>query len=90
MLMFSVSRKSARIELVYDGPVEPGEELWRMMPCYSYVMYRTAERIANDAGYFHSHWRQEGLLLGKRDYLALEAKGKGKFVGWNVTVRRPG
>ena len=47
-------RKSARIELVYDGPVEPGEELWRMMPCYSYVMYRAAERIASDAGYFHA------------------------------------
>jgi hypothetical protein len=83
-------RKSARIELVYDGPVEPGEELWRMMPCYSYVMYRTAESIADDVGYFHSHWRQEALLLGKHDYLALKAKGKGKFIGWNVTVRRPG
>jgi len=26
-------RRSARIELLYDGPVEPGEELWRLMPC---------------------------------------------------------
>ena len=83
-------RKSARIELVYDGPVEPGDELWKIMPCYSYVMYRTAEGIPRDVGYFHACWRQEGLLLGERDYVALEAKGKGKFVGWNVTVRRPG
>jgi hypothetical protein len=83
-------RKSARIELVYDGPVEPGDELWKIMPCYSYVMYRTAEGIGRDVGYFHACWRQEGLLLGERDYVALEAKGKGKFVGWNVTVRRPG
>jgi len=83
-------RKSARIELVYDGPIEPGEELWSRMPAYSYVMYRTAQRIADDVGYFHARWRQEGLLLGKRDYLALEAEGRGKFVGWNVTVRRPG
>jgi hypothetical protein len=30
------------------------------------------------------------LLLGTRDYVALEAKGKGKFVGWNVTIRQPG
>ena len=59
-------RKSGRIELVYDGPVEPGEELWRIMPCYSYVMYRTAERIPDDLGYFHAHWRQEALLLGRR------------------------
>jgi len=83
-------RKSARIELVYDGPMEPGEELWKTMPCYSYVMYRTADEIGDDVGSFHAHWRQEGLLLGTRDYLALEARGRGKFVGWNVTVRRPG
>jgi len=83
-------RKSAKIELLYDGPIEPGEELWKIMPCYSYVMFRKADRISKDVGYFHSHWRQEALLLGQRDYIALEAKGKGKFVGWNVTVRRPG
>lgn len=83
-------RKSARIELVYDGSLEPGEELWKTMPCYSYVMYRTLERMPDNMGYFHAHWRQEALLLGKRDYVALEAKGKGKFVGWNVTTRRPG
>jgi hypothetical protein len=83
-------RKSAKIVLVYDGPVEPGSELWRIMPCYSYVMHRKVDYIGTDQGYFHAHWRQEGLLLGKNDYVALEAKGKGKFVGWNVTVRRPG
>jgi hypothetical protein len=83
-------RTSAKIELVYDGPIEPGEELWRIMPCYSYVMYRTLDTVPGDIGYFHAHWRQEGLLLGTRDYTALEATGKGKFVGWNVTIRRPG
>jgi hypothetical protein len=83
-------RKTGKIELVYDGPVEPGDELWKIMPCYSYVMYRTADEIPQDVGYFHAHWRQEALLLGRRDYVALEAKGKGKFIGWNVTVRRPG
>ncbi|MCC7476031.1 MAG: DUF2961 domain-containing protein [Pirellulales bacterium] len=82
-------RKSARIELVYEGPVEPGAELWRIMPAYSYVLYRTAENIPETEGYFHACWRQEALLLGKRDYVALEAKGKGKFVGWNVTLRLP-
>jgi Protein of unknown function (DUF2961) len=83
-------RVSAKIELVYDGPVEPGQALWKIMPCYSYVMYRSLEQVAENSGYFHAAWRQEGLLLGKRDYLALEAKGKGKFVGWNVTMRLPG
>jgi hypothetical protein len=83
-------RKSARIELVYDGPVEPGDELWRLMPCYSYVMYRTLPNVPENTGYFHAQWRQELLPLGQRDYLALDAKGNGKFVGWNVTVRLPG
>ncbi|MBN1508852.1 MAG: DUF2961 domain-containing protein [Sedimentisphaerales bacterium] len=81
---------SARIELVYDGPVEPGDELWKIMPCYSYVMYRPLREVAPNEGCFHAHWRQEGLLLGTRDYVALEAKGRGKFIGWNVTVRKPG
>lgn len=83
-------RKSGRIELVYDGPVAPGEELWRLMPCYSYVMYRTLDAVGPETGYFHACWRQEALLLGKKDYLALEATGHGKFVGWNVTMRLPG
>lgn len=83
-------RKSARVELLYDGPVAPGEELWRLMPCYSYVMYRTQKRVPRGTGYFHAGWRQEGLRLGERDYLALEARGRGKFVGWNVSLRLPG
>lgn len=83
-------RKSAKIELLYDGPVAPGDELWKIMPCYSYVMYRPLKDVESDVGRFHAHWRQEGLLLGTRDYVALEAKGRGKFIGWNVTVRKPG
>ncbi len=83
-------RKSGRIELVYDGPVEPGEELWKLMPCYFYLIYRTQKEIPASQGYFHASWRQQGLLLGKEDYVALEAKGHGKFVGWNVSIRLPG
>ncbi len=83
-------RKSARVELVYDGPLPAGGKLWRAMPCYSYVMYRTQSDVPESAGYFHAHWRQESLVLGRREYIALEAKGRGKFVGWNVTVRAPG
>ncbi len=83
-------QRSARIELVYDGPIEPGKDLWKIMPCYSYVMARTLPEIGSDRAYFHASWRQEGLLLGKREYVALQAKGKGKFIGWNLTVRRPG
>lgn len=83
-------RKSAKIVLVYDGAVEPGEPLWQIMPCYSYVMWQTRDSIGADEAYFHASWRQEALLLGKQDFVAMEAEGRGKFVGWNVTIRRPG
>jgi hypothetical protein len=83
-------RRSGRVELVYDGPLPPGDDLWRRMPCYSYVMYRSLKKVSADTGYFHANWRQESLLLGQRDYVALEARGRGKFVGWNVTLRLPG
>lgn len=83
-------RKSAKITLVYEGPQEAGETLWAMMPCYSYVLWRSLDSVPAEEGYFHAQWRQRGLLIGKQDYVALEAKGKGKFVGWNVTMRRPG
>ena len=82
--------RSARIELVYDGPVEPGDDLWKIMPCYSYVMVRNVADIHKDMAYFHAYWRQEDLLLGKQEYVALDARGKGKFIGWNLTVRKPG
>ncbi len=53
-------RKSARVELVYDGPLEPGrgrvdkwrDPLWRQMPCYGYVMYRTLDRVPGRGGIF--------------------------------------
>ncbi len=60
------------------------------MPCYSYVLYRQLSSLPESEGYFHAHWRQEAVLTGVQDYTALSAKGRGKFVGWNVTVRKPG
>ncbi len=74
-------RKSAKIELVYDGTVEPGDALWQIMPCYSYVMWQTRESIGADEAYFHASWRQEALLLGKQDFLAMEAVGRGSGAG---------
>ncbi|HXC35153.1 MAG TPA: glycoside hydrolase family 172 protein [Candidatus Acidoferrales bacterium] len=80
-------RKSAKVELVYDGPLEAGRELQAAMPCYSYVCYRTLKKMPSDEGYFCASWKQEELLLGKNDYVALETAGKGKLIGWNVAIR---
>jgi hypothetical protein len=83
-------RKSAKVELQYDGPVEPRADLWRKNPCYSYVSYHTLGKFPKDTGYFCASWKQDTLKLGLKDYVALETRGKGKFIGWNVTVRGPG
>ncbi|HEV2320455.1 MAG TPA: glycoside hydrolase family 172 protein [Verrucomicrobiae bacterium] len=80
-------RKSAKVELVYDGPVAAGNRLAGMMPCYSYVCYRTLKKMPRDDGYFCASWRQESLLLGKKEYVALETRGKGKLIGWNIAIR---
>ena len=81
--------KSARVELAYDNYRLP-DAGWDTNPCYSYVMYRKLRQLPTGLGYFHANWRQEKLLLGARDYVALEARGKGQFIGWNITVRPVG
>ena len=82
-------RKSARVELLYDGPLPAGRELESIMPCYSYVCYHTLKRRARRYRLF---LRQ--LAAGR---IAPRPKGirgpgnhrPGKFVGWNITVRNP-
>ena len=58
-------RKSARVELVYDGPLAPGKKLWKPMPCYSYVMYRTLENVPDNAGYFHAYLASGNAAAGQ-------------------------
>ncbi len=82
-------RKSAKVMLVYEGPEAPGDKLWALMPCYSYVMWRPGP-VSTKAPYFHAWWNQQAVLSGKENYPALRAKGSGEFSGWNVTIRRPG
>ncbi|MBI2433201.1 MAG: DUF2961 domain-containing protein [Candidatus Hydrogenedentes bacterium] len=81
---------SAKVVVAYEGPLPAGPELMSKMPCYSYVMYRKTKALPPELGYFHACWRQQGLYLGDEPYVALEATGKGKFVGWGVTMRTPG
>jgi len=81
--------KSARVELAYENSRLPNAGM-DVNPCYSYVMYRTLRQLPPGVGYFHANWRQEKLLLGATDYVALEAAGNGQFIGWNVTVRAVG
>ncbi|MBC7327759.1 DUF2961 domain-containing protein [bacterium] len=80
-------KKSAKIVLKFDNERIPEGAIYSYTPCYSYVMWRALKTLPRDFLYFHAYWRQEKILLGKRDYIALEAKGKGHIVGLNITVR---
>ncbi len=80
--------KSAKIEVSLDSERYANAE-WGQAPCYSYVHYKTADSIPADAGYFHANWRQQTLLLGKEDYRVVEVKGKGQWIGWNMTIHAP-
>ena len=74
-------RKSARVELLYDGPLPAGPGIGNVMPCYSYVCYHTLKRVPADTGYFCASWRQEELLLGLKEYVALETTGQRQIRG---------
>ncbi len=80
-------RKSARIVLYCDDEHIPEEAIHSYAPCYFYAMWRSVKSLPPEAPYFHASWRQEKILLGRRDYIVLEAKGRGHLVGLNVTVR---
>jgi hypothetical protein len=62
------------------GRLRPAK-LWKIMPCYSYVMYRP--RICLRCGPLPRHWRQEGLLLGTRVTFG-GCEGPGQVLDWNV------
>lgn len=81
--------KSARVEVTMDSRRYPNAD-WGQAPCYSYVHYRTLASVPADSGYFHATWRQQTLLLGKTEYAVFEAKGRGQWIGWNMTIHAPG
>lgn len=81
--------RSARVEVAMDSKRYPNAD-WSQAPCYSYVHYRTLQSVPADSGYFHACWRQQTLLLGKEDYNVFEAKGRGQWIGWNMTIHAPG
>lgn len=81
--------KSARVEVSMDSSRYPNAN-WGQAPCYSYVHYRQLRNVSADFGYFHSIWSQNTLLLGRFDCQILAAKGRGQWIGWNMTIHAPG
>ncbi|MFQ6097435.1 MAG: DUF2961 domain-containing protein [Armatimonadota bacterium] len=81
-------RRRARIVVSNDDPHVGPEGLWERSPCYFYILWLPTDRLPPDVGNLHAVWRKEALVIGRRPYLVFRARGRGKFVGWNVSVRR--
>jgi len=73
-------RKSARIEIINQSK-KPVNLL------YYNVDWIKKDRIAKDTPYFYAQYRQEYPVEHGHDYLVLDTKGKGHYVGTVLAVR---
>jgi hypothetical protein len=73
-------RKSARIEIVNESE-KPISLL------YYNIDWIKKDRIADDTPYFYAQYRQEYPVKKGQDYVFLETKGKGHYVGTVLAVR---
>lgn len=72
--------KSARIEVTNEGKEGCGA-------FYYYIDWQQMKALPKDTAYFHAKYRQEYPCVSGRDYLILDAAGKGHYVGCNLSVR---
>jgi len=72
-------RKSARITVTNEGQN-------RVNAFYYYIDYRKYDALPADTLYFHAQYRQEFPAVSGRDYLILDAKGRGHYVGTVLSV----
>jgi len=72
-------RWSARITITNEGSRPVGS-------FYYHIDYRELDDLPPDAPYFHAQYRQETPCEPGRNYLILEAVGKGHYVGCNLSV----
>jgi hypothetical protein len=73
-------RKSARIEVTNEGDEE-------LRALYWYIDWQKLGSLAEGTLYFHAKYRQEFPCRAGEDYLILDARGKGHYVGCNLSVR---
>lgn len=73
-------RKSARMEIENDGKKE-------IALLYYNIDWIKKDRLPENTPYFHAQYRQEYPVQHGRDYLILDAVGRGHYVGCVLTVR---
>jgi hypothetical protein len=76
---FMPFRRSARITATNEGSQPVGA-------FYYYIDYRELPELAEDTPYFHAQYRQEMPCLPVKNYLILDASGRGHFVGCNLSI----
>jgi len=76
---FMPFRKSARITVTNEG----GKPVAAF---YYYVDYRVLKELPEFIPYFHAQYRQEMPCAPDRNYVLLDAEGRGHYVGCNLSV----
>ena len=71
--------RSARVTVTNEGREE-------VPAFYYYVDYRELPSLPADTPYFHAQYRQEFPCPPGRNYVFLEAEGRGHYVGCNLSV----
>ncbi len=72
-------RRSARITATNEGSQPVGA-------FYYYIDYRNLPTMTEDTPYFHAQYRQEMPCLPGKNYLILDAEGRGHYVGCNLSI----
>lgn len=58
----------------------------RVRAFYYYIDYRQLKSLPAETLYFHAQYRQEMPCIPNQNYLILETKGQGHYVGCNLSV----
>ncbi|MBM3292981.1 MAG: DUF2961 domain-containing protein [Candidatus Aminicenantes bacterium] len=72
-------RKSARVTVANEGRRD-------VAAFYYYLDYRVLPSLPTDTPTFHAQYRQETPCAAGRNYLILEAQGRGHYVGCHLSV----
>lgn len=72
-------RKSARVEIVNQGT--------KNVNLLYYNIDWIEKKVASDTPYFYAQYRQEYPVENGKDYVVLDTKGKGHYVGTVMAVR---
>ncbi len=73
-------QKSARIEIVNESDKQ-------ISLLYYNIDWIKKDKLPKDTPYFYAQYRQEYPLVQGKDYVVLETKGKGHYVGTVLAVR---